>query len=528
MSKLKILLIFLLFVLPLISVYEKVNMKDISFIPTSSSDEWNIEMAFKHKKLFEGNDDESISIPLISTWHNQKVVSQSFSPKDGFKISGNKNESEIVISRESEIKKLTIHTKLKLKESQFEESIKTAQEKSFSKLDRNKYLSLEGISEESLKQLRELNNKFIFKGDSAHEKVRKIYFFITEEIITSNEVSELEDVVSLAEGTEYAKARLMTVLARINRIPARTSLTFRIKKKKRGYSLKRSYLPEVLISKFWYPISVNALTFSRVPKNQFILAKDMDSVKNIFKDENFTIKIAPIMVNKVDSEEYLKKVGNVSKFWAEISLHNLPVSMQSVFYTVLLIPIGTLLLSFGRNIVGLRAFGTFTPILLSLFFLETSIITGLIFFCFIVLLGFVQRYALDRFYLLAVPKLSILLTLVILSYSYLALLAHNEHSIFHGGSLNYFPIIIVAVFIERFSVHFIEEGPVNTLKALGGTIFISFLCYMVFQIEFLKLAMFNHPELLFMVIGGNLLIGSYKGYRLTEFIRFKELRRVEK
>src|SRR5690606_20187381 len=137
------------------------------------------------------------------------------------------------------------------------------------------------------------------------------------------------------------------------------------------------------------------------------------------------------------------------------------------------------------------------------------------------------RYILDKFYLLAIPRLSILLTLVIISYTAFSLIAYQEESLFPGGGpLNYLPIVILTTFIERFSVHFIEEGTKNTMKALFGTILISVACYFVFEIDILKLALFNHPEILLFVIAINLMIGSYKGYRLSEFFRFKEFKKL--
>ena len=89
-------------------------------------------------------------------------------------------------------------------------------------------------------------------------------------------------------------------------------------------------------------------------------------------------------------------------------------------------------------------------------------------------------------------------------------------------SLNYLPIVIITGFIERFSIHFIEEVAVNTFKALIGTIIISMSCYVIFQLFYLKRLLFNNPELLLVVIALNILIGSYKGFRFSEVLRFKE------
>jgi hypothetical protein len=73
-----------------------------------------------------------------------------------------------------------------------------------------------------------------------------------------------------------------------------------------------------------------------------------------------------------------------------------------------------------------------------------------------------------------------------------------------------------------------EEGLLNTIKTLLGTLVISILGYLLYSIHALEMFMFTNPELLLMIIGFLILIGKYKGYRLSEFIRFRDLIRQRK
>ena len=73
-----------------------------------------------------------------------------------------------------------------------------------------------------------------------------------------------------------------------------------------------------------------------------------------------------------------------------------------------------------------------------------------------------------------------------------------------------------------------EEGFINTSKTLLGTLIIAVLGYLLFSIPSLEVLMFTNPELLFTVIGLLILIGKYKGYRLSEFLRFRDLVRQKK
>jgi hypothetical protein len=94
---------------------------------------------------------------------------------------------------------------------------------------------------------------------------------------------------------------------------------------------------------------------------------------------------------------------------------------------------------------------------------------------------------------------------------------------FSQPHLGFFPIVIVTVFIEKFSIMLTEDGPLNTFKSLAGTFLISVLSYIVYSIRSLEVFVFTNPEILFIVMGFLVLIGKYKGYRLSEFLRFRDL-----
>ena len=198
-----------------------------------------------------------------------------------------------------------------------------------------------------------------------------------------------------------------------------------------------------------------------------------------------------------------------------------------MFTTILLIPIGTLVLAIARNLIGIPTFGIFTPILLTLFFKETSFGFGMLFFGIVVIIGIGEKYVLDKFYLLAVPRLSIILTLIImlmLGYSFYS----AEMTSISQKHLAFFPIVIVTLIIERLSIMITEEGMLNTFKTLLGTLVIVLLVYSLYFISALEMFMFTNPELLFSIIGILILVGKYKGYRLSEFIRFRDLVRQKK
>ena len=90
------------------------------------------------------------------------------------------------------------------------------------------------------------------------------------------------------------------------------------------------------------------------------------------------------------------------------------------------------------------------------------------------------------------------------------------------------PIIITTMFIERFSIVIEEEGSWSMTKYLFGTLIVSLLSYLMFSWEELETVIYVHPELLLAIIALLILIGRYKGYRLTELWRFRSMVKASK
>ncbi|KPK49202.1 MAG: hypothetical protein AMS22_14055, partial [Thiotrichales bacterium SG8_50] len=69
------------------------------------------------------------------------------------------------------------------------------------------------------------------------------------------------------------------------------------------------------------------------------------------------------------------------------SLLSLPIETQLVYRILLTIPVGALLLVILRNVIGVKTFGTFMPILIALAFRETQLAWGIVLFSLVVALG---------------------------------------------------------------------------------------------------------------------------------------------
>lgn len=202
------------------------------------------------------------------------------------------------------------------------------------------------------------------------------------------------------------------------------------------------------------------------------------------------------------------------------SLFDLPLHTQVSYGVLLLVPIGGLIMAFFRNIIGVPTFGTFTPVLIALAFRETQLLNGIFLFTVVVVLGLTVRFYFERLGLLLVPRLAAVLTVVVLLLIAIGVVS-NELDIETGLSVALFPMVILTMVIERMSIVWEERGPTEAIVEGFGSLAVASAAYLVMSIPEVQHLVFVFPELLLVVLAAALLLGRYKGYRLSELMRFK-------
>ena len=206
----------------------------------------------------------------------------------------------------------------------------------------------------------------------------------------------------------------------------------------------------------------------------------------------------------------------------DFSLLRLPLHIQAVYQVLLLVPVGAFIMVILRNVIGVKTFGTFMPVLVALAFRETRLVAGLILFVLVVSLGVGLRFLLDRLRLLLVPRLTAVLVLVVLSLLAVSILSH-QLELERGLSVALFPLVILTIVIERMSIVWEEVGPGEAIKQGLGTLVVAALAYQVMSLDQVEYMVFVFPETLLLILAATLLLGRYSGYRLFELVRFKAL-----
>ncbi|HLD66518.1 MAG TPA: inactive transglutaminase family protein [Pseudomonas sp.] len=211
---------------------------------------------------------------------------------------------------------------------------------------------------------------------------------------------------------------------------------------------------------------------------------------------------------------------NTDAEFLEYSLYGLPLSTQQTFMIMVMIPIGVLVILVLRNLIGLQTLGTFTPVLIALAFRETQLGFGIALFTIITALGLSLRSYLEHLKLQMLPRLSVVLTFVVVLIAIISLFSHKL-GLERGLSVALFPMVILTMTIERLSITWEERGGSHAMKVAVGTLFAATLAHLLMSVPELSYFVFTFPGVLLILVGFMLAMGRYRGYRLTELFRFK-------
>ncbi len=206
----------------------------------------------------------------------------------------------------------------------------------------------------------------------------------------------------------------------------------------------------------------------------------------------------------------------------EYSLYGLPLETQQTYQIMIMIPVGVLLILILRNVIGIQTLGTFTPVLIAMAFRETRLLSGILLFSLITAMGLSLRSYLEHLKLQMLPRLSVVLTFVVILIAAISLLSHKL-GLESGLSVSLFPMVILTMTIERLSVTWEERGGSQAFRIALGTLFSGSLAYLLMNIPPLVYFIFTFPGTLLVMVSLMLALGRYRGYRLTELLRFKAL-----
>ncbi len=385
--------------------------------------------------------------------------------------------------------------------------------------DLDQYLFLKPEMESIQVEIQEFLEGLVLEKKDNLEKIRAIYDFLTENVKTVplTKHASLIGPVRSKRATAAEKKKLFILLARATGIPTRTVHGILLEQ---GIRQKKILSwAEVFIGGKWAPVDVESRFFAQLPENTLILYRGdgpfMTSTGVKGLEYGYAVKQEKQMAHSL----FYATATHVGSKVHEWSLFSLPVEAQQVFRIILLIPLGALIVSIFRNVIGINTFGTFMPVLIALAFRNTRLGWGLVLFSAVIVLGLVSRWFMDRLKLLLVPRLSVIVTVLVIILA-LGSLVGNQAGIYRILAVALFPIVIMTMTIERLSIILMEKGAREAVKVSLGTLLVSTCGYLAMSFVSVEDFFFAFPEILFALIGIQILIGRYTGYRLMEYFRF--------
>jgi 7 transmembrane helices usually fused to an inactive transglutaminase/Transglutaminase-like superfamily len=350
------------------------------------------------------------------------------------------------------------------------------------------------------------------------ERLQWIFEYCSDIDSSGKELTDDAKVAIVTKhGSPKARARAMVTLCRALGFPSRLIAGFIVRQ---GSELQPHIWLEVFQNQQWEPFDPTHGYSLNMPMNYVPVRRDSDQVFSTANVDRSKLAIS-YSIKRLAPDPRLVH-AELRHPTQVFNLQRLPFKMHKVMKILLLLPFAALITTFLRNVVGLGTFGTFSPALLAMSFIYADWKTGLAILVIVITVGLLARTALERLRLLTVPRLSIILTIVILCVVFgISVLHYLVPAI--SAEVVLLPMIILSMLIERFHVSAEEDGLMHTIQLAAGTLVVAILCYMILGSERVGELVLTYPEMHFFTIAVFIGLGRYAGYRLNELWRFRDL-----
>lgn len=326
-------------------------------------------------------------------------------------------------------------------------------------------------------------------------------------------------------GDPVGKARLLVALCRSRGIPTRilSGLVLAGSGQQQPH-----YWAEAWVAEQWLPMDPTRRFFGQdaFPENYLVIRTgDGPVVLGRGAKVQYTFAIETRYDEAGPDADF--SPSEARNFWRKTSLYSLHLSEQHMVEFLLLLPLGALIVSVARTIIGIKTFGIFAPALIGLAFLDLKALPwGLPIFLLTVVVGWGIRHALERYHLLQVPRVSAMITLIVIFLLAMIVTASN-YGITTTRYVSLFPLVILTFVVERFWTIEAEDSTAASFQTLLGTLAVAVVVSLSLGRPAVRTWMFRYPETLGLVLAALFLLGRYTGYRLTELYRFEDLIKEE-
>ncbi len=189
---------------------------------------------------------------------------------------------------------------------------------------------------------------------------------------------------------------------------------------------------------------------------------------------------------------------------------------------LVLFPLVATLVALLRQIVGIKAFGIYTPSIVTLVFFTIGLKYGIAIYIAVITVGMATRLILRHLRILYLPRVAITITVVsLVTLGILIIGASMGRTGF--AAVSPLPLLILIILVEKFVAVQIEKGSRAAMLLAGETLLVSLLGYALLSYDKVVYTFLAHPWLILLIIPFNVLLGKWSGLRLTEYFRFREV-----
>ncbi|PIP28014.1 MAG: hypothetical protein COX29_03400 [Candidatus Moranbacteria bacterium CG23_combo_of_CG06-09_8_20_14_all_35_22] len=190
---------------------------------------------------------------------------------------------------------------------------------------------------------------------------------------------------------------------------------------------------------------------------------------------------------------------------------------------ILMLPIIATFIAFLRQVVGIKAFGIYAPLIVTFAFLATNGLKyGIAIFVTVIFTGMLMRFVLKPFRLLYLPRVALMLTAVAILILGVLVIG-GEFRRTGLAAVSIFPILIMITIVEKFVAVQIEKGDKVAIVLAIETLFISIIGFYIASSENLRSFLALYPWIIFFTIPINILLGKWTGLRISEYFRFHKI-----
>lgn len=271
-----------------------------------------------------------------------------------------------------------------------------------------------------------------------------------------------------------------------------------------------SYLTNFLANKTW----IEKIILLNESSKYLILKENQiaDLFSEIINNQHDFIDVN-LSQSNVNNIFFLSKfINNLSNIWYS----------TSSIYLFLIIPFALTIIIFFKHFIWISPIWIVIPLFVSILFLKLGLLFGAgLIICFVFLNLFLSLIT-DRYNLLYAPRMVFLITINIIIFIGIINILYGLKVI----SLNISDILYFIIFIllsEKMINIIISKDLFEYKEGFIYTLLIWVFCYVIFNINYLKVILLSYPELILTLVPINFLIGKFSGLRVTEYFRFKEI-----